>query len=208
MAIPATGLVVRAGEDPEAWVSIPEGEASSQAVADLESSSWILLNDLISGLTADAFIPVQSALAYQSDESSDAVAYVSLEDHDATLGALPLDHTLDCFLYTDIVGVSSDLGLGNGLDADTLPTENLPSDPHLDASTQVGSETDLLVSYDGLETNTNIAVDSTSDLLTSASSSLNLDTDLADDSLSSYVDVDIASRPEPSSPSDFGVSVC
>lgn len=208
LAIPATCLIVQAGEDPEAWVSIPKEETSSQAVANLESSSWILLGDLASDLTTDALIPIQSILVYKPDESSDPAVYVSLEDCDSTLNTLPLDHTLDSFLYTDIVGVSSDLGLGDGFDAITPPAENPSSDHSLDVPTQLGSETDLLVSYDDLEISGNIAADGASDLLTPTSSHPNSVTNLADNLLNSSVDVDIASRLGSSSPSDSRVSEC
>ena len=208
LAIPATCLVVQAGETPDAWVSIPKEETSSKAIANLESLSWILLDDLVSGLTTDALIPIQSILVYQPDGSSDAAVYVSLEDCDSTLNTLPLDHTLDSFLYTDIVGVSSDLGLGDGFDTITPPAENPSSDHSLDVSTKLESETDLLASYDDLEISGNIAADGASDLLTPTSSHLNSVTDLADNLLNSSVDVDVASHLGSSSPSDSPVSEC
>ncbi|KAF9645485.1 hypothetical protein BDM02DRAFT_510746 [Thelephora ganbajun] len=201
LAIPATGLAVRVGEEPESWVSILETETSSQAIADLESSSWILLDDLACDLTADTFVSVQSILVYQPDGSSDATVYVSLTDLESTLNALPLDHTLDSFLYTDIVGVSPDPGPGNDLGTATPLSESPSSDPYLDASTQVGSETDLLVSNDDLEINSNIVADGTSDLLTSTSS-LDFDTNLTD-SLDTSIKAGLTS-----SLSDLGVSAC
>ena len=206
LAIPATGIVVKAGEDTEAWVSIPENKTSSQAIADLWSSYWIILNDLLCDLNADALVPLQSILVTQPDGSSDAVVYVSLEDHDSTLSALSLDHTLDSFLYTDIVGVSSDLGLGNTLDATVPPAENPSPVPYLDASTQTWSEADLSVSEGDFGIDTSIVADSTSDLLSSTSSSLNLGTDLVNDLLNTPVGVGVASQPKPSSPG--GVSAC
>ena len=204
-AMPATSLVVQAGEDPDAWVCIPD-KTSSQTVAGLESSSWILLDDLLCGLAENYIIPIQSVLYYQPDGSSDAVAYVCLADPQSTMSTLPLDHPLDSFLYTNIPGVSSDLGPGNNLDTAASFSENLSSDPHLDASTQVGSETDFSALNDGLPTNTNIAADSTSDLLTSASSSLGLATKPVDSSPNSSFDVDFASGP--SDLSGLGVSPC
>jgi len=200
LAVPATGLVVRAGEDPCAWVSIPEGESSSQAIVDLDSS-WSLLNDLVHGLKQDAFIPVQSILVYQPDGSSEAVVYISLTDPDSTLSALPLDYPLDSVPCTDIVGVSSDLGLGNKLNTATSPSENSPLDAYLGASTRVGSGTGLLAPHDDLEVTANIGEDGTSDPLT-YTSSLGLDTDLADIVSNSFVGVDIASDPETAGPSD------
>lgn len=205
-AMPATSLVVQAGEDPDAWVCIPDDETSSQTVAGLESSSWILLDDLLCGLTEDAVVPIKSVLLYQSDGSSGAVAYVCLADSQSTMSTLHLDHPLDSFLYTNIPGVSSDFGPGNNLDTATSFSENLSSDPHLDASTQVGSETDFLTPNDGLPTDTNPAAHSTSNLLTSTSSSLGLATDPVDSSLNSSLDVDIASGP--SDLSGLGVSPC
>lgn len=200
LALPASDLVVRAGEDYEAWVSIPDGD---QAIADLESLSWVLLNDLACDLTESASIPVQSILVYRLDESSDATVYVSPTDIDFTLTHLPLDHALDTSLYTDIVAGSSDLGLGN----DSNTATSLYSATHLDASTQAGSETDLLAPHDEPEINVNSVADSASDLLTSPSSSLNLDTDLVDGFSDSSVGVDIASDPGFSSPSNVAVSV-
>ena len=192
-AIPATCLVVRAGENPQAWISIPDDKTSTQTVADLESLSWVLLDDLACSLTEDAFVPVQSILLYQPDKSSNVVVYVSFEDPDSTLNTLTLDHTLDYFLYTDITGVS-DLGLGNSSGAALSPSENLSSDPHLDGSTLVGSETDLWASNDDLAINSNLAVDSASDPLTPTSSSLDLDSALAGNALDSPFDVDVASN--------------
>lgn len=200
LGVPATDLVVRAGEDAEAWVSIPEIKANSQAVADPESC-WVMLSDLVSDLSADALVPLQSILVTQPDGSSDAVVYVSLEDHDSTLSTLPLDHALDSFLYTDIMGVSSDLGLGDTLDPTTPPIGNT----HLDDSTQIGSQADPPTPEDDCGNETSIEADSSSDLLTPTSSSLNLDTNLAND-LNSHVDVGVASQPKPSSPG--GVSAC
>lgn len=204
-AIPTTCFVFQAGEDPEAWVSIPDGETSSQTAVDLESSYWVLLDDLVCGMNQNAFVPVQSILMYQSHESSNVAVYVSLTNSESTLSTLPLDHPLDSFLYADITGVSSDPGLGNGLGAATLLSENLSSDPHLDAPTLVWSETDLLTSGDDLAIDANFDVDSTSDPLTSTSLSSDLDTDLTDNSLilSSSVDVDVASNP-----SDTNDPVC
>lgn len=199
LAVPATGLVVRAGEDPYAWVSIPEGETNSQAAADL-GLSWILLNDLACSLTKDTFVPVQFILVYQPDGSSDAVVYVSLPGLDSTLSALSLDHPLDSFLCTDIMGVPSDLGLGNEVDTATSPS-------NLFAPTRIGSGIDLLAPHDDLEVHANIAEDGASDPLT-YTSSLGLDTDLADIAPNSLVRVGIASDPEPASPADFGVSPC
>jgi len=207
LAIPATDLVVQVGEGAEAWVSIPEGGTNSQAIADLESSSWIILDDLLCDLTANASLPIQSVLVTQPSGSSDAIVYVSFKDQDSTLSTLSLDQPLDSFLYTDIVGgtsATSDLGLGNNPNAAAPPAKSPPLIPHLDASTQVGSKTDLLTPKADLETDANISVDGTSDLLTSTSSSLGLGTNLSNDLLGP-VDVDIASHPE-SSPS--GVSVC
>lgn len=199
LAVLATGLVVQAGEDAEAWVSIPEIKANPQAVADPESC-WVTLSDLVSDLNADAWVPLQSILVTQPDGSSDAVVYVSLEDHDSTLNALSLDHTLDSFLYTDIAGVSSDLSLGDTLDPTTPPAGN----PHLDVSTQVGSQVDSPVPEDDCGIDASIETDSSSNLLTPTSLSLTLD-NLTND-LNSRVGVGIASQPEPSSPG--GASVC
>lgn len=204
LAIPATNLVVQAGEDAKAWVSIPKGGTDSQA--DLESSSWILLDDLVPDLTASTTLPIQSVLLTQPHGSSDAVVYVSLEDQDSTLNTLPLDHPLDSFLYSDLVGVTSatsDLGLGDDSDAATPPAESPSLAPHLDAS--VGSETDLLAPKDVLDTDANTVVDGTPDPLTPASSSLGLGTNLVNDLLNT-VDVDVTSYPEQSGPG--GVSVC
>jgi hypothetical protein len=199
--IPATCLVVQASENPEAWVSIPDGETTSQTVADLESSSWVLLDDLVCELTENAFVSVQSILVYQPDESSNAAVYVCLTNPESTL---PLDHTLNSFHYTDITGVSSDLGLGNGLGTALLPSENTSSDPHLNAPTHVGSKNDPLTSNDDLAVDSNLAVDSTSDPLTSTP----LDLDTANSSLDSSVsfDVDVASNP--SDLDGLGVSEC
>ena len=210
-AIPATCLVVRAGEDPEAWVSIPDGETSSETVANLESSSWVLLDDLACDLTETTFVAIQSIFVYQLDGTSDTAVYVSLTDSESTLSTLPLDRTLDTFLYTDITGVSSDLDLGNGSGGTMPPSENLISDSHLDAPTPVWSETDHLASDDDLWTDdlwidSNLAADSESDLLTSTSSSLDSDTDLAGNPLNSSFDVDVASNP--SDLNSLGVSPC
>jgi len=204
--IPATGLVVRAGEDPEAWVltDTPEGISNSQTMVDLESSSWVLLNDLVCDLTEDTLVSTQSILVYQPDGSSNTAVYVSLAD----LDGLPLDHTLDSFVYADII--SSDLGLGPGssFDAGTPPSD-LTSDSYLNVSeTLAGSEADLLAPCDDLELDTDITTGGTSDLLTSTTSTFDLSTNLADDLLDSSVDVDVASRPEFSDPSDLGVSGC
>lgn len=193
--IPATSLVVRAGEDLETWVSFPKGETTSQTASDLESSSWVLLDDLACGLTENAFVPIQSILVYQPDEPSNAAVYVSLTNPDSTLSTLPLDHGLDSFLYTDIPGVSSDLGLGSGSGAALQFSENPSSDLHMDAPAPAGSETDPLASNDDLETDANLTMNSTTDPLTSTSSSLDLDSDLADNSLNSSFDVDVASNP-------------
>ena len=205
--IPATGLVVRAGEDPEAWVltDTPEGVTSSQTAVDLESSSWVLLNDLVCDLTEDAFVPAQSILVYQPDGSSNTAVYVSLADLDSTLGGLPLDHTLDSFLYADIVGVSSGLGLGSGFDAATPPSD-LTSDTYLNTSTQVGSEAELLAPCDDPELDAHTTTDDTSDLLISTTSSLDLSSNLAYDHLDSSVD--IASDPEFSGSNGLGGSGC
>jgi len=206
----ATGLVVRAGEDPEAWVltGAPEGVTSSQTMADLESSSWVLLNNLVCDLTEDAFVPTQSIFIYQPDGSSNTAVYVSLADLDSTLTGLPLDRTPDSFLYADILGVSSDLGLGTGSGfGAAAPPSDLTSDTYLNASTQAGSEAELLAPCDDLEPDTDITTGGTSDLLlTSATSSLDLSTNLADNFLDSSVGV--ASDPEFSDPTDFGASGC
>jgi hypothetical protein len=202
LAIPATGLVVQAGEDTEAWVSIPENKPSSQAIADPGTSCWVILSDLVSDLNADASVPLRSILITQPDGSSDAVVYVSLEDNDSTLSALPLDHTLDSFLYTDIVGVSSDLGLGDFPDT-TPPTENPSPVPYLDTSTQVGSEADLPVPEDDFEIYASVVADSTSDLLTSTPSSLNSDTNLVNDLLDSPVGVGATSQSKPPARAEF-----
>ena len=207
LAIPATGLVVQAGKDTEAWVSFPENNPTSQAIADLGSSYWITLDDLVSDLNADALVPLQSILVTQSDGSSDAVVYVCLEDPDSTLSALSLDHSLDSFLYTDIVGISSDLGLGNTLDTTSgtrPPTENPSPVPYLDVSTQVGSEAGLPEGDSGIDVS--IVTDGTSDLLSFTSSSFNSGTNLVNDLLDSPVGVGLASQPKASSPDD--VSVC
>lgn len=203
LAIPATGLVVQAGEDTEAWVSIPENKPTSQAIVDL-GSYWITLDDLVSDLSADALVPLQSILVTQSGGSSDVVVYVCLEDPDSTLSALSLDHSLDSFLYTDIVGISSDLGLGNTLDTTRPPSENPSPVPHLDASTQVGSEADLPKGDSGIDVS--IVTDSASDPPPSTSSSLNSGTNLVNDLLDSPVGVGLASQPKASSPG--GVPVC
>ena len=215
--IPATGLVVRAGEDPEAWVlTDAPGVTSSQTMVDLESSSWVLLNDLVCDLTEDAFVSTQSILVYQPDGSSNAVVYVSLTDLDSTLSGLRLDRTPDFFLYTDIVEVSSALGLGpgSGFDAATPPSD-LTSDSYLNGSTQAGSEAELLAPCGELGPGTGITTGGTSDLLLTSTtssldstSSLDLSTNLADNSLDSSVDVDVASNPEFSDPSGLGVSGC
>ena len=206
LAIPATGLAVQAGEDLEAWTRIPEGETNSQPIADLESLSWILLNDLVCGLTENAFIRIQSILVHQQGDSSNPAVYVSLADQDSTLGGLPLDHTPDTFLYSDIAEASSNLGLGNDLDTVTPPPENLPTGPLVNASTQVKSETNLLAPCDDPKLDANIFTDGTSGLLTSTPSSLYLNTDRVNNLLCSSVDVDVASDPGPSSPSDLAVS--
>lgn len=198
----ASGLTVQAGEDPEAWV-LTEGETSSQTIADLESLSWVLLDDLVCGLTENAFVPTQSILLYQPDGSSNAAVYVSLLD--STLAGLPLDHTLDSFFYADVVGVSSDLGTGNSFDTAIPPPENLALDPYASTSTQVGSETGLSAPCGDLELDTSVAADGTSNLLTSTSSSLALDTDPAD---GLPVDVGVASVPETSSSSDVSACSC
>ena len=206
----ATGLVVRAGEDPEAWVltDASEGVAISQTMADLESSSWVLLNDLVCDLTEDAFVPTQSIFVYQPDGSSNTVVYVSLAGLDSTLGGLPLDHTLDSFLYADILGVSSGLGLGTGSGFDAAaPPSDLTSDSYLNASTQAGSAAELLAPCDDLELDTSITTGTSDLLLTSTTSSLDLSTNLADN-LDSSVDVDIASNPELYDPNDLGLSGC
>ena len=208
LAIPATGLVVQAGEDPETWVSIPEGKTSSQAATDLESLSWVLLDDLACSLTEDAFVPVQSVLVYQPDGSSNAAVYVSLTDPDSTLGVLSLDHTVASLSYDDIVGVSSELGLGSDLVAAPPPSDDLPSDPSSEVPPYVVSETDLSAAYDGLGLDTNIVTDVTSDLLTSTSSSSHLDTDLVDNLSDSSVAVDVTSDPDFSSPTNLGVTPC
>ncbi|KAF9781396.1 hypothetical protein BJ322DRAFT_1080810 [Thelephora terrestris] len=213
----ATSLVIHAGEDPEAWACIPDGETGSQTIAGLESSSWILLDDLACSLNKDASVPITAILVYRLDGSSDAVVYVSLTDPQSTMSTLSLDHPIDTFLCTDIPGISSDLGLGYDLDTATSYHENLSSDPRLDTSTRVGYETDL----SALGTNTNIAADSTSDLSTSTPSSLYLatdtnygvkspsnlytstssslglatDSDTVDSSLNSSLDADLASGP-------------
>ena len=207
--IPTTGLVVRAGEDPEAWVltNTPEGATSSQTVADLESSSWVLLSDLVCDLTEDAFVPTQSVFVYQPDGSSNAAVYVSLTD--STLGGLSLDHTPDSFLYTDITGGSSDLGLGLSSDLDAAkPPSDLALNPHQNASSQVGSEAEFLAPCDDLELDTGIATGGTSNLLTSTTSSLDSSTSLTDNPLDSSLDVDITSESEFSGSSDLGVSGC
>lgn len=200
MAIPATCLVVQTGQDAQAWVSFPEDETSSQDVADLASLSWILLDDLVSDLNENSFVLLQSVLVAQEYGSSDTAVYVSLEDANSALNALSLDHIPDSFLSTDILGVSSDLGLGK--ESGTV-TENPSLVPYLDASTQVGSETDLSASNNSPKVDTNIVADSTSDVLTSTSSTLSSGTNLVDD-LNSSVDVGVASYPEP--PSAGGVS--
>lgn len=199
--VPVTCLLVQAGENPEAWVTIPDGETSSQTAVDLESSYWVLLDDLACGLTENAFVPVQSILVYRPDESSNAVVYVSFTNTESTLATLPLDYSLHSYLYTEITGVSSDLGLGNDLRTALPPPENLSSDPHLDAPTPVGSETDLLASNDDLATDANLTVDYTSDSLTSTS----LDTGLTGNPTNSF-DVDVASNP--SDPNGLKVSAC
>lgn len=208
--IPTTGLVVRAGEDPEAWVltDTPEGVTSSQTMADLESLSWVLLNDLVCDLTEDAFVPTQSILVYQSDGSSDTAVYVSLADLDSSLGGLPLDHTPHSFLYADIVGASSNLGLGSGssFDAATPPSDLTP-DSYLNAPAQTGSEAELLAPCDDLELETGITTGGTSDLLISTASALDLSTDPADN-LDSSVDIGVVSDTEFSDPSDLGISRC
>jgi hypothetical protein len=202
----ATCIVVRAGEDPDAWVSIPNGETSSQTVADLESSYWVLLDDLVCGLTENAFVPIQSILVYQPDGTSNAVVYVSLSNTESTLSTLPLDYNLRSFLYADITGVSSDLGFGNDL-AVTPPSENLTSDLHSDTPTpkKVWFETDPLASKNDLAIDSNLAVDSTSDSLAyTTSSSLDLNTDHLDSSFD--VAADLASNP--SDLNGLGVTGC
>lgn len=173
--ISATWLVVRADEDPEAWVSILDGETNSQTEADLQSSTWVRLDDLACALTENTLVSLQSILIHQPGGSSDTSVYVCLTNPESTLSTLPLDHTLDSFLYTEIPGVSSDLDLGDGLRL---------SNPHLDAP--AGSETDPLASNDDLAIDTNLAVDSKTDsLLTST---------LADDFLDSSLDTDVDSN--------------
>jgi hypothetical protein len=208
LVIPATDLIIRVGEDPEAWLCIPDGETSSgsQTVANLDSSSWVLLDDLTCGLAENSFVSIQSVLIYQQEGSSDVTVYVSFADPEYTSSTLPLDYTLDSFLYTDITGVSSDPGLGNGLDTATPPSENLSLDSYVDVPTQAGSETDLLAPNGGLSTDANLAADSTSDLSTSTFSSLDLDTDRVDSTLDSSLDVGVASGP--SGLSGLGVSDC
>ena len=134
LVIQTTGLAVQAGEDSEAWALISESETNSQTAADLESLSWVLLDDLVCDLTENAFVPVQSILIYRPGGSSGAAVYISLTDLDFTSGDVRFDHTL-AFPYADIVGVSSDPGLCDDLGTATPPSENHPSDPHLDAST-------------------------------------------------------------------------
>lgn len=202
---PATGLVVQAGEDPDAWVLIPEGETSPQALADLESSSWVLLDDLVCDLTEDTFVPIQSIFVHQPDESSNPAVYVCLADPDSTLGGLSLNHTLDSFLYTDIAGVSP--GPGNDWDTAASP-ENPDSDLFLNTSTQVGSEAGPLPPCDDLKLDAKILADDTPHLSTSTSSSLDSSADLVGSLLDSSVDLDIASDPGSASPSNVGPSVC
>ena len=191
--ISATGLVVQSGEDPEAWVCISDGKTSSQTITDLESSSWVLLDDLACGLTDDASVPVQSVLVHQPDGSSDAVVYVSFADIQSTLSTLSLDHPLNTFCYADIPGTSSDLGLGYNSGLTTTLPENLSSNSHLDAYT----ETDPSAANDNSVFDTNFATNSNSDLLTSTSSSTSLDptTNLMKTSSDSSLDVDVASSP-------------
>lgn len=201
--VSAIGLVVQSGEDPEAWVCISD-ETSSQTTTDLESSSWVLLDDLACGLTKDASVPVQSVLLYQPDGSSATVIYVSLVDTQSTLSTLSLDHPLNTFCYADIPGTSSDLGLGYDSDLTTALPGNLSSDSRLDAYT----ETDLSAANDNSAFDTNFAANSNSNLLTSTSSSTSLDltTNLMETSSDSSLDVDVASSP--SGLSAPGVSPC
>ena len=187
LVVPATAMVVQAVENPETWFSILDGETSSQSVADLESLSWVLLDDLTCSLTDNALILIQSILVCQKDGSSNPAIYFSFTDPKSASSTLPLDHTLHSYSYADILGASSDLGLGNSSGAAKPPSDVFSSDPHLGASTQAGSETDLSsASNDGLATDYNL--DSTYDLLTSISSSTGLDTDL-----NSSLDVNVAS---------------
>lgn len=123
------------------------------------------------------------------------------------MGSLSLDHTLDSFLYTDIVGAAPDLGLGNDLDT-AAPPENLSSDPFVNASTQVGSEAGLLAPCDDLKLDASAFADGTSHVSTSTSSSLDLCTGLVDSLLDPPIDVDIASDPVSTSSSELGTSPC
>ena len=213
-AIPATDLVVRTGEDAGTWISVPASGTSSQSAEDLAASSWVLLDDLVSDLKADTTVPLESVLVTKPNGSSNTVTYVCLKDSGATLNTLSSDHSLDTFLYTDIMGLSSDLGLGYDLDVSTLPNGGLSS-ADLNTFTQAGSETDLSTSGDGLEADTNIATDGVSGLLESTSSTLGSSIDLVDDLLDPSLDLvdgvlgsslGITSNPESSGPS--GVSAC
>ena len=206
--ISTTCLIIQAGENPETWVSIPDGEISSQTVTDLEFSSWVLLDDLACGLTENAFVPIHSILLYQPDESSNVAVYVCLENPESTLSALPLDHPLDSFLYADITGISSDFGLGDVPDATAPPAENLTSDLHLDVPAHVWSETDPLASNDNLAIDANLAIDNASNSPTSTSSSLTLDTDLASGALNSSFDSDVGVASNPSDPNGLGGFLC
>lgn len=209
-AVPATDLVVRTGNDAGTWISIPAGGTSSQSADDLVSSSWILLDDLVSGLKADTVVPLESILVTKPNGSSNTVTYVCLDNSDATLSTLSLDHPLDTFLYTNIMGSSSGLGLGYDSDVST-PNENVSS-VNSDTSTQVASGTDLSALGSGLGVDTNIATDSVSGLLASTSSTLGSSIDLTDglldsslglvDSLlDSSLDVGVASNSEAAGPS-------
>ena len=124
------------------------------------------------------------------------VTYVCLDNSDATLSTLSLDRPLDTFSSTNIMELSSDLGLGYDSD---VSTPNDVSSVNLDTSTQVGSETDLSTLGSSLEADTNIATDSLSGLLASTSSTLDTGINLVDGLLGPSLDV--ASNSETSGPS-------
>ena len=215
-AIPATDLVVRTGNDAGTWISIPAGGTSSQSAEGLISSSWVLLDDLVSSLKADTTVPLESVLVTKPNGSSNTVTYVCLKDPGTTLNTLSLDHPLDTFLYTNIMGLSSGLGLGNDLDVSTLSNGGLSS-AGLNTFTQAGSETDLSTSGGGLEADTNIATDSVSGLLASTSSTLDSSINLVDGLLGSNLNLvgglldsslDVGATSNPESPGPSGISAC